>query len=349
MTTAAGGGTYKRVIGYDWDPNQLNRSGGVALEAHHFTTDEIAHWSPIPDPNASFRGMSWLTPILKEIRADNGLTFYKTMYLERGQPVVAVKYAQRFRPETVDLVVERIMARYGGSTNAFKPLILDQGADPIIGAGLKDLDLTAIAAGGEERICAAGGVPPEIVGLREAQGDKYAPAMRRFADLTCRPLWRSACAALEKFVSVPQGSRLWYDTTDIAALQAAETERAQVVQVSAAATLTFVQAGFERKSIIAAVTSGDLSLLKPDPNAPTPGVVERETVAVGPMGEPVTGPESGTQSGISAASGKQGVPPGGGALLTQPQTAATKAPMPGSIPTAKTGNGKAAKPPSVNK
>jgi hypothetical protein len=30
----------------------------------------VAHWSPIPDPLANFRGMSWLTPVLREIDAD---------------------------------------------------------------------------------------------------------------------------------------------------------------------------------------------------------------------------------------------------------------------------------------
>jgi hypothetical protein len=38
-----------------------------------------------------------------------------------------------------------------------------------------------------------------------------------------------------------------------------------------------VTAGFTRESAVAAADSGDLSLLKPDPGAPTPGVTGRET------------------------------------------------------------------------
>jgi hypothetical protein len=34
----------------------------------------VAHFAPIIDPLADFRGMSWLTPILREIQADQAMT-----------------------------------------------------------------------------------------------------------------------------------------------------------------------------------------------------------------------------------------------------------------------------------
>ena len=66
------GGMYREVIGYDWDPKPMP---GIKSKApprgsengHMFTPDEIAHWSPYPDPLANFRGMSWMTPIAREI------------------------------------------------------------------------------------------------------------------------------------------------------------------------------------------------------------------------------------------------------------------------------------------
>jgi hypothetical protein len=115
--------------------------------------------------------------------------------------------------------------------------------------------------------------------------------------------------------------QLWYDTTDIAALQAAETEQAQVTQVSAAAMLTFVQAGYTRDSAILAVTSGDLSLLVPEPNAPTPGAKETITASV----------DSG---------GKLGQAPGVQPVLTKPQTPASKMPMPASLKALPTATGR---------
>ena len=35
--------------------------------------DEVAHFAPIPDPMASYRGMSWITPVLREIQADQAM------------------------------------------------------------------------------------------------------------------------------------------------------------------------------------------------------------------------------------------------------------------------------------
>lgn len=338
--TSPGGGTYKTVIGYDWDPN-LNfqqLAGAKDRKAHFFTADEIAHWSPYPDPAANFRGMSWLTPIVREVTADSGMTDYKTQYLNHGQPVAAMKYPGKLRADTVDAIIERVMAKYGGVANAWKPFVLSDGADPVMGAALKDLDFRAVQAGGELRICAAGGVSPILIGLRNAEsGESYQTAMRQLADMHIRPLWRSGCAALQKFVpNVPdKGVQLWYDTSDIAALQAAETERAQVTQVSAAAMLTMIQAGMTRESVIAAVTSGDLSQLVPDPLAPTPGVVERETITgttpFGSQGQPDPG-----STGAVPAAGRPprvGTPPGGPQTLTKPQTPASKTPMPSSFPT----------------
>jgi hypothetical protein len=293
--------------------------------------------------------MSWLSPVLQEANADSAFLGYKTKYLNYGTPITAVRYAAKLRPETIDAVVERIGKKYGGIPNAWRPLIFDQGADPIVGKGLQDLDFRALTAASEERICAAAGTPPIIIGLRNAEtGESYQTAMRQFADRTIRPLWRSGCAALEKVVPnvPPQGVELWFDTSDIAALQAAETERAQVVQVKAAASLTLIQAGFTRESVVAAVESGDWSQLVPDPNAPTPGVQERETITVSDFGPPDTGPGSGQNANSTTVNrpAKTGVPPGGGQTLTQPQTPAFKKPMPASIPTQPSSNGQAARP-----
>ena len=334
---APGGGVYKQVIGYDHDPDPSSVGGGPSPQAQFFTVDEVAHFAPIPDNTAKVRGMSWLTPILAEVGVDSAMTRFKQGYMDHGTPISAVRYAQKLRPDTQDAVQERIMAKFGGVSNAWRPFVFDQGADPVMGTALKDLDFRAVQAGGETRICAAAGVPPVVVGLRNAEpAESYQQAMRRFADLTCRPLWRNMCASLQKFVpNMPaKGVQLWYDTSDIAALQAAETEKAQVTQVSAAATLTFVQAGFTRDSVVSAVTSGDLGLLVPDPNAPTPGVVERETITGASPFDAAGQPEDGTVT-VSTTGGRPpvaGVPPGGGQTLTKPQTPASKRPMPASIP-----------------
>jgi phage portal protein BeeE len=317
VVTSSTGVKYKRPIGYDWDPQKQPGVDSKA-SAQFFTVDEVAHWSPIPDPSAKFRGMSWLTPVLKDVTADSSMTAYKAMYMDHGSPVTAVKYDRPLKPETIDYLIERIRKKYGGVSNAWNPLVFDQGADPVLSAGLDQLDFRNIQAGGELRICAAAGVPPILIGLRNADGGDYHSAMRQLADMHMRPLWRSACASLQKLVTVPKDSQLWYDTSDIAALQAAETEKAQVTQVSAAAMLTLIQAGMTPDSVITAVTSGDMSLLVPDPDADVEGQNDK------------TGQAPGVQS-----------------VLTKPQTPASKMPMPASLSTTPTATGRP-RAPSVN-
>jgi phage portal protein BeeE len=317
VVTSSSGVRYKRPIGYDWDPTRLPGATEGKAAPQFFTTDEVAHWSPIPDPMARFRGMSWLSPVLREVASDSAMTAYKTLYMDHGSPVTAVKYDRALKPESVDYLMDRIAAKFGGVANAWRPLIFDQGAEPVLSAGLDVLDFRNVQAGGELRICAAAGVSPILIGMggstyqQASSGGSYSAAMRQLADMHLRPLWRSACAALQHLVpNVPSDAQLWFDTSDIAALQAAETEKAQVTQVSAAAILTFIQAGMTPESSVLAATSGDLTLLKPDPHA-THGAA------------PKTGQGAGVQP-----------------VLTKPQTPASKMPMPSSLPTMPTSTGR---------
>lgn len=264
------GRTYREVIGYWWDPVSPPNSPAPSDSAQFFTVDEITHWSPIPDPLANWRGMSWLTPVIREITSDIQLTDYKTQYLNNAAtPNMIVKYKQRLLPTTIDAIRERVQARYGGVANAFKTLVLDQGADAtVVGNSLQQMNFTTVQAAGENRILIAAGVPGIIVGSKEglmaATYSNYQQAMRRFIDLTMRPLWRSACAALEEggLVKVPGGSRLWFETKGIAALQQDEKDKAAAAQVKANAIAQLTRFGYQPDSVALAVESNDMTMLK---------------------------------------------------------------------------------------
>ena len=257
------GRPYRQVVGYYYEPLDLERGG-----AQFFDVSEVAHWSPIPDPLAEYRGMSWLTPVVREIDADSGLTQYKQVYIEQAAtPNMVIRYDERLKPEHVAEVQERLLARHGGVNNAFKTLVLDRGADlTVVGNSLEQMAFTTVQAAGENRIAAAGGVPGIVVGLKEgldaATYSNYEQAMRRFADLTMRPLWRSACASLAKLVPVPNGSRLWYDPSQITALRQGEKERAETFNVHAESAALLLRVGYAHESIASAVGASDLSLLR---------------------------------------------------------------------------------------
>jgi hypothetical protein len=266
-----GGGYYRRKRGYWFEPPKgvLDQGTGYFVPAA-----EVCHWAPVPDPVADFRGMSWLTPVMRDVAGDDGLAQYKIRYLQNSaSPNLLIKYAAKLQDATVDKIRERMAARHGGVDNAFKTLVLDQGADvTVIGNSLAQMDFSNVAAAGTERILAASMVPGVLVGLEPLRGagKGYLESMHKLADLWARPQWRSACGALGQLVTVPAGNRLWFDTADIAALQDAAMERGQTALVNMQAILTARQAGYTRESITVAVTSGDITKLQPDPAATPP-------------------------------------------------------------------------------
>jgi len=266
LVQVSGGGQYRRKVGFFvQDPVKAAQRQD---DGQFYPADEVAHWAPIPDPVAEFRGMSWLTPIVRDVAGDDGLTQYKIKYLEHSaSPNLLIKYAQKLAPATIDSLRERMTARYGGVDNAFKTLILDQGADAtVIGNSLQQMDFANVGSAGADRILSASMVPGVLIGLEPLRGagKGYQDAMQKLANIWARPTWRSLCACLEAVCPPPSsGTRLWFDTADIAALQDGELERGQAALVNMQALLTAHQAGYDPMSAVAALQAADWSLLKP--------------------------------------------------------------------------------------
>jgi hypothetical protein len=273
-----------QVVGYVF--HQGGRMSGEPPVT--FLADEVAHYAPIPDPEARFRGMSWITPIIREVMADKAATAHKLQFFENGAtPNLLVKFdlnsVEAMRP-WIDLFREQ----HEGALNAYKTLFLGAGTDAtVVGSNFEQIDFKVTQGAGETRIAAAAGVPPVIVGLSEglqaATYSNYSQARRRFADGTMRPLWRNVCGSLERILNVPQGAELWYDDRDIPALKEDIQDKAKEMQELATASAQFRVAGYTLESIVQALDAGDVSLLvadaelvsvqlqppsKPEPNAP---------------------------------------------------------------------------------
>lgn len=252
----------RNVVGYHYEPPTTEKR-----EADIYPVEDVAHWAPIPDPCADFRGMSWLTPVLREIDADLNMTDYRRAFLQNAaMPNLIIKYSTKVGLDKADRVAKQITARHGGVGNAFRTLILDEGADPtVLSQNFEQMQFAAVQSAGENRIAVAAGVPAIVAGLKEgleaATYSNYGLAMRRFADLTMRPNWRSACGALAKLVTVPADSRLWFDTSAISALQEGEKERADTMSVLAGAANTLITAGFTAESVKSALAASDVTLL----------------------------------------------------------------------------------------
>lgn len=255
---------YTEVIGY------MYAEGGFASgeDPVYMTVDEVAHWSPIPDPLASWRGISWLTPIVREVNADLAMVTHRQKFFDNAAtPNLLIRYAGSIGQTRLEDTVKQVNARHGGAVNAWKTMILDNGADvTVVGNNFKDMAFDAIQSAGEVRIASAGGVPPLVAGLQggldAATIANYAAAYRNFADSTVHGLWRGASNALAKLVEVPDGAQLWFDTNDIPSLRDAEESRQKANAQFAMAANSLVTGGFEAASVVNALVSGDMSQLQ---------------------------------------------------------------------------------------
>ncbi|WP_439030225.1 phage portal protein [Gordonia terrae] len=235
-----------------------------------FTADEVCHFAPIPDPLSEVdAGMSWLTPILREIQADQSMTRHQRKFFDNGAtPNMIVKHNPAANEGKVKQWIEQMRDRNTGIENAYKTLHLYPGADAtVVGTNLKDIDFKDVRGGGETRIAAAGGVPPVIVGLSEglaaATYSNYGQARRRLADGTAHPLWQNVAGSIETLVeSRGNATRLWYDARDVPFLREDEKDAADIQRTRAETINTLISAGYTPDSVVKAVDNNDLRLLE---------------------------------------------------------------------------------------
>ncbi len=234
--------------------------------------DEVAHFAPQPDPDAQFRGMSWITPVIREAQTDNRLTSYKHTFLDNAAtPNLAVSLNEAIGPDKFKTFVDMFKEKHQGPTKAGETLFLGGGADvTVVGTDLDKLDVKAVAGVSETRIAAASGVGAVVAQFSEGmQGSSlnagnYGQARRRFAEGLMHPLWSEAAGSMETLRPPPdlQSQRLWYDARDVPFLREDAKDAADIQQTKGQTIARLTDAGFTPESAIDAVQSEDLSLLE---------------------------------------------------------------------------------------
>lgn len=265
LTAAPAEAVASDVAGYLYHPGGV----GSGTEPEIYPVGEVVHWSPIPDPEAQYRGMTWLSSIVREIQADSAATEHKLKFFENGATLQTVMtLGDSVTKDQFKEWVTKFKEAHRGHRNAYEPLFLGGGADAkVVGADLKQVDFKATQGAGETRIASVSGMGAVVLALSEGmQGSSlnagnFAAARRLVADSVLRPLWRSACAALESVVNVPSGSRLWYDDRDIAFLREDTKDLADIQSTEAQSMRALVESGWEPESVKAAIVSQDWTLL----------------------------------------------------------------------------------------
>lgn len=308
----------REVIGYNYRP--VLTDTGMPADDEFIPVEEMCHWSPIPDPVANFRGMSWMTPVVREINADTAMTRHKGKFFDNAAtPNAVVTYKTKLSKPVVEEVQEALALRHSGIENAYKTVVLDAGADyTVIGNSFEQMNFTTVQAAGENRIAVAAGVPGIVAGLKEglsaATYSNYAQARRAFADQKAFSLWRSMCAALSVLVEVPSNAELWFDTSDVPALHDTAKDRAEIAQIKAATYGELVRAGGDRVEAaqIADAFGEGLGSIQPTGNIYYPGAQAYFTPTEEPTAEADGAPEA-PQPPAVTPNGKPKEAPVGGA------------------------------------
>jgi phage portal protein BeeE len=251
---------------------------------------EVCHWTPDPDPEAQYRGMSWLTPVVREVQSDKAATLHKQRFFDNGATLGAVIAAkENLTKEQFTEWMDNLQKAHAGVNNAYKPLYLGSPVDvSVLTADMRQLDFKATQGAGETRICAAGRVPPIIVGVSEglqaATYSNYGQARRAFGDAWAHPQWEDAIGALETLVEGPARrwypkARLWYASKHIAFLREDQKDAAEIDQMKMAAIVSGVNGGLVPDTVIATIApewvdklkhSGLLSVQLQAPGTPRP-------------------------------------------------------------------------------
>ena len=254
-----------RVVGLQFSPP------GMKNDPLLLTRGEFAHYSPLPDPSFRFRGMSWLTPIVRDIAADSAYTDHKLAFLRNGAtPNMVVKLTDELDDDEFKAFVERFRETYEGAPSAYKTLFLSSGADvEAMSLNFQQLDLKKSQGGIETRIASAAGVHPTIVGLSEGlegsslnEGNFHA-ARRLFVDMTIRDLWAKFTASMQPLVPPPKPKtqRLWYDD-NIPFLHDDDADEAETFLVKVQALRGLTDSGWDQDKAVDAVSRLDITAVK---------------------------------------------------------------------------------------
>lgn len=261
-------------VGYLYEPPA---TGASTSKPVLLSPEQVCHYAPIPDPEARWRGMSWLTPVLREIEADRAATTHKLKFFENGASLSAIaSFSPEIGVEEFNAFVESFDQQHKGVDNAYKTLFVGGGADITLrGADLRQLDFKNTQGTSETRISAAARVPAVILGISEGlQGSSLNAgnagiARRTMADGLIRPLWGCAAASLYTLVAdatPPTRSGetrvdLSYDDRHVAFLREDRGDVAGIQTQQAAAMAQLVTAGWTKDSIVKAVQAEDWALL----------------------------------------------------------------------------------------
>jgi len=257
------------LIGLVYQNGGLHQSGN---KPQTMLVGSFAHWAPMPDPLNAGIGMSWLTPAIRELQADQLAAQHKINYFSNGAtPNLVVKglAGQNGQPLTAtqfNELVDMMESKHAGVANAYRTLYLTAGADAtVIGNSLSQIDFKATIGAGETRIAVLSRVPAALLGISEGlagsslNAGNFSAARRMFADTWVYPNLQDLAASLAAIVKVPSDAELWFDVADMPILREDAKDAADITLVQMQAIEAGVRAGYDPANLPEAVVNNDLT------------------------------------------------------------------------------------------
>lgn len=238
--------------------------------ARLYFPEEVGHFAPIPDPLATFRGMSWLTPIVREVMGDKLMSAHKIKFFEQGAtPNIIIRFDPSQTINQVKAFKELVEENAHGIANAYRTLYIGGGADAtVVGSDLNQLDFSATVGKAETRILMAAGVHAAMAGASEGlagsalNAGNFTAVRRMFSDIHLQDLWAELVSALNHIARPPKGQRLTVDGSRIPFLQDDKKDEAEIQLSKARAITQLTREGYTWESAIAAIQANDFGLLK---------------------------------------------------------------------------------------
>ncbi len=232
--------------------------------------EDVAHWSPIPDPEAAGVGMSWITPAIRDMQKDRLSAEHTIRFFEGGAtPNLVVKGLTATTKEQFDALVDMMEGSHAGVANAYKTMYLTAGADAtVVGSNLADLDLKNVQGAAETRIASLSRVHPVILGIAEGlagsslNAGNFGMARRIWADTWIYPTLQDLASTLGNIIDVPRDAELWTDVGDIPLLREDGMDAAEIAFRKASAIRQLTDAGYTWESAVQAVVTGDMTVLR---------------------------------------------------------------------------------------
>jgi len=255
-----------QLLGYIYKPGGRQAEGrSVAL-----LPNEVTHFAPDPDPLAMFRGMSWITPLVREIAGDTQMSMHKNAFMENAAtPNLVVRLDASVTPDQFREFKDGMEEEHAGVMNAYRTMYLGGGADvTVVGADFQKLDFKVVQGHGETRIAAAAGIHPVVVGLSEGmQGSSlnagnYSQARRNVADTTFHPLWRNVAGSLQTIMRPRSGEELVADVRDVPFLRQDEKDAADIQSRRAMTMNALISNGFTPESAKEFIRTSDWNALE---------------------------------------------------------------------------------------